>query len=167
MAESDLTADRLRDVLHYDPETGVFTWRQSRGGVRVGDPAGMDERGYRRIMIGGRFYFAHRLAWLYVTGSWPLDLIDHRNGVGDDNRWANLRECNTAQNAQNISSKTRARSGLKGVYWHAQRQKWQAQIEHLGKKMSLGLYLSKEEAHSAYLKAKAKLHTFQPVLRDA
>ncbi|MDR5776274.1 MULTISPECIES: HNH endonuclease [unclassified Caballeronia] len=167
MADADITADRLRDVLHYDADTGAFTWRRAVGAARKGANAGMLERGYRRIKIDGRFYFAHRLAWLYMTNRWPADLIDHRNGDRSDNRWSNLRECSTAQNAQNTSTKTKARSGLKGVYWHSQRAKWQAQIEHVGKKMSLGLYSSKDDAHAAYLKAKARLHTFSPVLRDA
>lgn len=167
MDKPDLTVERLLEVLDYDPETGIFTWLRSLGGVREGSQAGMIERGYRRIRIDGRFYFAHRLAWLYMVGRWPENMIDHQSGARDDNRWVNLQECDWSQNAQNTQAASRSRSGLKGVFWHGQRQKWQAEIMVHGKKHRLGLYVSKEDAHAAYLTAKARLHTFQPVPRHA
>ncbi|WP_186079341.1 HNH endonuclease signature motif containing protein [Burkholderia gladioli] len=163
----DITADRLRDVMIYDAETGEFTWIRSIGSVRAGSRAGMLEKGYRRIKIDGRFYLAHRLAWLYMNGVWPASLIDHRNGDRDDNRWTNLRECNYQQNAQNTASTSKGVSGLKGVHWHESTSKWRATIMRSGRNISLGLFLSKEAAHAAYVAAKSSVHEFQPVLRDA
>lgn len=93
---------RLKEVLDYDPATGVFTWRvelNARG--KVGDPAGCNSWGYRVIRIDGRLYGAHRLVWLYVHGRWPDAMIDHVNGDRSDNRIENLREANSVQNAHN------------------------------------------------------------------
>lgn len=107
---------RLKQRLHYDPETGIFRWRapEKPGNNPEGQIAGSHcNKGYLVIGIDKKVYKAHRLAWLYMTGSWPTSQIDHRNTVKDDNRWANLRE---ASNAQNCCNRTRYnRTGFKGV----------------------------------------------------
>jgi HNH endonuclease len=147
--------DRLREVLDYDPETGIFTWR-----VRVsthcypGDVAGYvcPQRGYVFIGLDRCLYPAHRLAWFYVHGEWPENEIDHRNGVRADNRLLNLRLATSAQNKQNCRK-------ARGVTpW---RNKWKAQIG-LGNKVTkyLGLFDTEEEAHQAYLMAKVEMHQF-------
>lgn len=164
-----LTAERLRELLHYAPETGAFTRVASRGGrAMAGNIAGsIDRQGYRRITIDRREYKAHRLAWLYVTGAWPENYIDHRNGVRDDNRFANLREATSGENHQNITRRSDNTSGFIGVTWHRQNMKWMAQIRVDGRYHYLGCFNTYEEANAAYLKAKADLHTFQPVPREA
>ena len=88
-----LTAARLRELLQYDPETGVFTRLvKTSNGIKVGDVAGTaDARGYILIRVDGWLHLAHRLAWLHMTCEWPKGMIDHINGVRDDNRWSNLR----------------------------------------------------------------------------
>ena len=99
-----LTAEWLRAVLDYDPKTGLFHWRIDRGGrkARIGALAGsFDATGYIQIMIDGKNYKAHRLAWLYVTGNWPIGDIDHLNGERANNRWSNLREATKSINQQN------------------------------------------------------------------
>ena len=97
-----MNVDRLHDVLHYDPLTGVFRWRVARGSRAAGDVAGgISGAGYRQIGIDGRYYQASRLAWLYTTGEWPDGEIDHKNGVHDDNRWDNLRDVTHTENNQN------------------------------------------------------------------
>jgi hypothetical protein len=94
-----LTVERLRELLTYDPETGELRWRVTRRRAAKGSLAGtLNRNGYRNIEVEQRCYKAHRLAWLYVTGEWPKETIDHINCKRDDNRWANLRQATTAEN---------------------------------------------------------------------
>lgn len=157
----ELTADRLREILAYDPETGVFTWKvRTANCVRVGDVAGsFDDKGYIKIKIDGRMHKAHRLAWLYVHGVWPKSGIDHVNSVRDDNRSANLREATQAENMQNERvSRSNNKTGFLGVA--PSYGKFQAQIWVGGKKMHIGTFDTPEEAHAAYLAAKREFHPF-------
>ena len=86
----DLTAETLRQILHYNPDTGVFTWIRKPRYAGSGEQAGSySTKGYRRVKIGVTSYRAHRLAWFYMTGQWPVDQIDHINGIPDDNRFSN------------------------------------------------------------------------------
>src|ERR1043166_2099295 len=107
----------LRELLRYDAETGEFRWekRMSRS-VRAGDVAGVTDRdGYRRITIAGRIYPAHRLAWLYMTGTWCSVLVDHRDGDPSNNRWDNLRRATVSQNNANRRLHRNNKCGFKGV----------------------------------------------------
>jgi hypothetical protein len=149
-----LTAERLRELLHYDPETGVFTWvaRPRSGPSRVGQRAGGAERdGYVRLKVDGGRYSAHRLAWLYVTGAWPVAEVDHINGVRGDNRFSNLREATIWQNKANQKRHSDNAAGFKGVVWSA--YGWKAQIARGGRQIYLGLFKTPEEAHAAYIGA--------------
>ena len=116
-----LTAEELRELLRYDPNTGIFRWKvkQRRVSYGVGDVAGSldSSSGYHRIRIDGRDYRASRLAWLYVYGRWPTDEIDHKNTIRDDDRLANLREATRGQNNYNTKRFSTNTSGLKGVCW--------------------------------------------------
>src|SRR5436190_23425691 len=97
-----LTQEKLKEVLDYDPETGLFTSRVSRGGRPASARAGcVTTKGYIKLSLCQKRYYAHRLAWLYVYGEWPSKQIDHINCVTDDNRIANLREATSAQNITN------------------------------------------------------------------
>jgi hypothetical protein len=159
MAESDLTAEQLRELLSYDRETGIFRWNVANKRVRIGSDAGhLHPSGYRRIGIYRRVYSAHRLAWLYVHGAFPLGDIDHINGARDDNRIANLRDVPHAVNMQNLRTapRTNIESGLLGVSTSLGR--WKAQIRLNGSRMYLGTFSTPEEAHAAYLEAKRLLH---------
>ena len=113
-----LTADRLRELLNYDPDTGVFTYRVTRAPrFRPGDMAGhVDVHGYRVIGLDLRIYKAHRLAGLYMTGEWPKHEVDHKNLDKADNRWVNLRPATHGQNRQNIGALKNNWTGCKGVY---------------------------------------------------
>ena len=148
---SALTAEYLRSVLHYDQETGIFTWKvRTSNRVKVGDVAGCpDGYGYLRIKVCSRLYKAHRLAWLYVHGNWPKDQIDHINRDRSDNRLANLRDVSHKQNHQNRSKSSNNTSGHPGIYWNKQNSKWVAQIQHNHKLIYLGSFTNIEEALSA------------------
>jgi hypothetical protein len=118
MAARTLTQDRLKEVLDYDPATGVFTWIKPRNGVTVGDEAGgLSKDGYRHLCLDKKQWKSHRLAWLYVHGEWPKGEIDHINRVRDDNRMENLRVVTPQQNKMNHGGHKRNRSGITGVCW--------------------------------------------------
>jgi hypothetical protein len=148
-----LTADRLRELFEYDPDSGLFvSIRRNNNRFPAGRIAGtLDKAGYVVIHIDGRVYKAHRLAWLYMTGEWPKKQMDHINLVKADNRWVNLREATHAQNMANRTSY--GKSGFKGVVWNESAKKWQAQLKADGKQEYLGVFATKEEAHAAYCKA--------------
>lgn len=153
-----LTLARLRELLAYDPETGVFTWRVNRGAKRAGDVAGNKNcvLGYVLIGIDYRTYLAHRLAWLYMTGEWPADEVDHWDLDGANNRWVNLREATKGENGANRPAPANNTSGYKGVYWHARAGRWMAQIMKNQRSLYLGLHDTREEAAAAYLAAASK-----------
>lgn len=156
---NELTAEKLRQVLHYSPETGDFTWkvRTSRR-INVGDVAGsLGGGGYLQIRIQSRLYQAHRLAWLHTYGVWPKLDIDHINRNPKDNRLANLREVSHKQNQQNKSKSSHNTSGCQGVHWHKRDSKWVAQIRHNYKPIHLGYFTTIEEAIAAR-KAAEKLY---------
>lgn len=149
--ENGLTVGRLRDLLSYDPDTGVLTWKVTRGSVKAGEVAGWKERrGYVRVSIDGKQYVAHRCAWAIVHGHFPAALIDHRNGNPSDNRLANLREANRSQNGAN--AKGRSALGMpKGVSQSG--NKFKAKICVGGKAIYLGSHPSADIAHAAYVRA--------------
>ena len=155
----ELTAEYLRSILHYDPDTGIFTRKVgSANQVKAGDVAGsLDGGGYLRIRVCSRLYQAHRLAWFYDCGEWPKYQIDHINRNKTDNRIANLRDVSQKQNGQNASKRSDNTSGHPGVYWHKRDSKWVAQITHNYKLIHLGYFSILEEAIAAR-KAAEKLY---------
>jgi hypothetical protein len=158
MINSALTQERLHELLDYNPKTGVFRWKVNRRfTATTGSIAGVtDSHGHRQITIDWKKYLAHRLIWLCVYGSWPIEQIDHINGIRDDNRLSNLRECTRSQNHAN-RRKFRC-NGLKGASFHKCSGRWAAQIGKNGKVIHLGLFNSELEAHNAYMAAAKQLH---------
>ena len=157
------TAERVRELLVYDPDTGVFTWRANRSNCLAGTQAGGTTHagGYRLIGIDGTKYLAHRLAWLYVTGAWPEEEIDHIDGQTDNNRFINLRPASRVQNAQNAKRDVGATSKHPGVCWGINRQKWSAKIRvGDGKKMFLGRYDDEVPAALIYQIAREIYHPY-------
>lgn len=154
-----LTLERLKEVLFYDLQTGVFVWRVELGWRgKVDQQAGSrDKRGYTRIMIDGKLYLAHRLAWFYVTGQWPAEQIDHRDCDRSNNSFSNLREATSSQNNQNCRKRSGGASKFKGVSWHVRNRMWESRIKLDGKQIRLGLYRTEEEAHAAYCEAAKKM----------
>jgi hypothetical protein len=161
MAASDLTAARLRELLHYDPETGAFTWRIRRGSRQAGQPTGsaINSHGYMQIGIDGKLKKAHVLAWLYMTGEHPESLVDHKDGTRTNNIFSNLRSTTYTVNAENRRlPRLGCESGFLGVSRQRRIDKWQAAIQINGRKRYLGVFGTPEEAHAVYLDAKRKLH---------
>lgn len=166
MADADhiatplLTAERLREVLSYEPATGVFMWKVKTGRrAALGGIAGHVSKmtGYRVIGIDGRYVLAHRAAFLYMTGAMPLGVVDHLNGDKVDNRWSNLRDTTVGVNRQNVrSAPSNSESGLLGA--QRRRGKWDAVIIAGGRRRWLGSFATPEAAHAAYLDAKRRLH---------
>lgn len=158
-----LTQARLKSLLHYEPETGVFTWLVWRpNGVKVGDEAGhISKKGYRVIKVDGGTYRASRLAFLYMTGSFPEALADHENRDRADNRWANIRPATNSQNCANrlVPNKT----GFKGVIYRASRDAYEAYLKKDGINRFLGYFKTAREAGEAY--AVAARETFGPYAR--
>lgn len=156
-ARKRIDAATLRDLLHYDPETGVFTWKVNRKGkAMTGAVAGNTTGRYRKIQVCGRAYLAHRLAYFYMTGRWPESEIDHKDGDRLNNRWSNLRVATRTQNAQNCRKQTGCSSSYKGVYLNSARKDWHAQIRIDGKRKHLGYFRTEEDAYAAYCAAAAK-----------
>lgn len=157
MKTTTLTADRLRELLNYDPETGIFTRRAHRKGYHVGTKSGcLNEAGRVLIRVDGILYKAHRLAWLYVNGEWPKNQIDHINNTPSDNRICNPREATDKQNKENIHSpRSDNKCRMRGVCLHKKSGKFVAQIHKDGKNNYLGLFDTADEARIAYLSAKA------------
>lgn len=155
MAESNysgnLTAERLRELTEYFPETGLFRWSVSSARrIKVGDVAGcLNGSGYRVIKVDGKNCPAHRLAWLYVHGQWPKADIDHIDRNRSNNRISNLREATRTENNQNTSKRRDNTSGHVGVTWDKVRQRWRVQIRHLGRNIYLGLFIDIKDAVAA------------------
>jgi len=146
-----LTQSLLKEVLHYDEATGVFTWRVGRGGVRAGSVAGsLHWSGYVLISIYGRQYAAHRLAWLYAHGELPPDHLDHINHNKSENQLSNLRPATRAQNQKNRLVNSNNTSGFRGVVWHKMSERWLARAMLNGKRPHLGLFHTAEAAADAY-----------------
>jgi hypothetical protein len=164
MAKADITAQRLRELLDYNPETGIFTRLAHRcAAAPAGSIAGyLNPDGYTWFMVDRETYLAHRLAWLYMTGNWPAGLIDHINGVKTDNRIENLRDVSMSvnkQNARKARSDCRNSGGLAGAYLDRRYGgKWFSNITVSGRRKHLGYFDTPEEAHAAYLEAKRRLH---------
>jgi HNH endonuclease/AP2 domain len=167
--KSDITADWIKNVLEYNPETGFFFWKQRFGRRGVpGKRAGtIDFNGYMVVTINGKRFKGHRLAWLVMTGNWPVLAVDHINGDRSDNRFENLREANCSENQHNRRLQRNNKSGYQGVAWDSHAGKWRAGIRADGRGINLGGYDTPQEAHTAYLRAKAQLHPFNPVPRNA
>ncbi len=157
-----LTAEEVRRLLDYDPDSGVFVWRENPerrsnwntrwAGTRAGENSGK----HRVITIDHVGYLASRLAWLHVTGSWPQNDIDHINCDPTDDRFCNLRDATCSQNLANTRLRARNTSGAKGVHFDRSREKWMAFITVQGRYMNLGRFATREEAQEARTLAAAK-----------
>lgn len=159
-ANTPLTAERLRKLLRYDPETGMFTRLISRGCSAAGAALGyIDRAGYRIVHVDGSKYRAARLAWLYMTGAWPANFIDHINSTPGDDRFANLRDVTPSVNAQNKrAAQSNSSTGLLGVARENRYGGFRAVIKINRKQIHIGTFRTAERAQAAYIAAKRRLH---------
>lgn len=155
-----LTQTYLKKLLFYSPEEGTFTWGVSRANnsIKAGAVAGNVHypSGYRRIHIDGKSYKASRLAYLYMTGAFPPEQMDHKNRIRDDNAWDNLRAVSQSENMRNFPLTRRNNSGTKGVEWWKHGEKWRARIMIRGKRFRLGNFKNKIEAIRARREAEER-----------
>lgn len=152
-----ITQSKLKELLHYNPETGIFVNLKTRGGAIKGSKAGcLHINGYHQIKISGVCYTAHRLAWLYMTGEWPENQIDHINHIRNDNKWANLRDATAKENSRNRTLSPNSTSGVCGVSWINKSKKWQSKIRVNSKHIYIGSYADKFEAICARKSAENK-----------
>jgi hypothetical protein len=157
MSKYNFTAEQLREVVEYYPDTGYFFSKARRGNQAAFCRCGtLHKNGYRLISVFGTRVWEHRLVWFYIHGEWPKHHIDHINGNPSDNRIENLRDVTRSVNLQNRQGPTKAnKSGFLGVI--ARGNKWRARIKVGGKGKYIGTFDTKELAHSAYLAYK-RLH---------
>lgn len=156
----ELTQERLKELLSYDPDTGVFTRLSvpTKQKHWLGQKAGnVNALGYERASVDGKVYRMHRLAFLYMTGSWPAGEVDHINGNKADNRWSNLRSVSTRQNLINRLIKGKS-SPYPGVSFHKKSGRWYAHVTQDSVNRHVGSFSSEREAYTAYLMEIAESH---------
>jgi len=152
-----MTQARLKEILHYDPLTGVFTNRVSRSGVYAGEVAGWQHvKGYWYVCVDGINIKGHHAAWLYMTGEWPVGLVDHRDRNKAHNAWLNLRSATNAENCRNLGLSKRNTSGVRGVHWYKKLSKWAASIRVDRKLIHLGFFAGLDDAAQARREAELK-----------
>lgn len=155
-----LTQERLRQLFHYDPVTGLFTWIVTLGPrAHEGQVAGHKRSRYVTIGVDGKNYMAHRLAWIYMTGALPHHEIDHRDGDVFNNKWSNLREATRKQNTENRGIHKRNTSGYRGVTWYKRNAKWGASVLHEGQRHFAGLFDCVHDAGAAAETLRQQLFT--------
>lgn len=146
--------ERLRELVDYDPDSGLF---RNKSGRVIGGNQKCGKTAYLVLWVDDGPVLAHRAAWAYMTGAWPSNLIDHINNIGTDNRWANLRASDRSQNGQNAGLSRRNKVGLKGVS-PTRNGTFRAVIRPHGKQICLGTYKTPEEAHRKYVEAAKRLY---------
>jgi hypothetical protein len=147
MRTNTLTQKRLKEVVKYDRRAGLFYWRITVGKAVRGAVAGhTDSRGYTKLSIDGVKYFAHRLAWLYVRGEWPLQNIDHKDLCRNNNKFLNLRDVGQSMNGLNGPIRCNNSSGYTGVSYDTRRKNWVAYVHRGRRKKHLGAYKTLTEA---------------------
>jgi len=151
---SVLTQKRLKELLIYNPKTGIFKWKNGKQGRKKNLIAGhKKENGYIIIQIDYESYPASKLAWLYMNGYLPEYIVDHIDRIRDNNKWNNLRLVTKSENSMNISMPKNNKSGIIGVYYSNLEKKWKSHICVYGTRISIGTFETKYEAAKARLEA--------------
>ena len=154
---NDLTQLELLQEVSYNSESGMFISLKNSKCRKIGDLLGtLTKRGYVVIRVLGNQYKAHRLAWLYMTGSFPKGMLDHKDTIKSNNQWSNLREATTYENAWNVGVHPKSSTGFKGVC--KRKCGYEVSIQANGKRKYLGVFKTAEEAGKAYTEAAKQLH---------
>lgn len=152
-----LSQEYLKSILDYDLDTGIFTWKVNKSQrTKIGDVAGWLYNGYREIEIDNKKYKAHRLAWLYVNGGMPKNLIDHIDGNRSNNKISNLREATYQENNENYKTPKTNKSGVKNVSWYKNLGKWVVSISIRKTKKTIGYFDNLEFAELVAIEARNK-----------
>jgi hypothetical protein len=152
-----LSQEYLKSILDYDFDTGIFTWKVNKSKrTKIGDVAGWLYNGYREIEINNQKYKAHRLAWLYVNGEMPKNLIDHIDGNRSNNKISNLREATYQANSENYKTPKTNKSGVKNVSWYKGLNKWVVSINIKKTKKTIGYFEDLELAELVAVEARNK-----------
>lgn len=163
------TQKRVMQLMRYDQNKGHFIRIANLpNGVKAGEIAGIGgitTSGYSTIRIDGVRYASHRVVWLYMTGQWPSNQIDHINGNRTDNLWSNLRAATQSENAQNTSTSVGSKTGHQGVHFHVRDKTFIASICVDKKRKHIGSFKTLNEAVNARAAAKQELHKFNPIAR--
>jgi hypothetical protein len=155
-----ITQERLKQLLHYDPDTGVFTRIQSNRADRLGkQPGSRNTKGHVQIRLDGTLYVAHRLAWLYTNGEFPVNQLDHIDGDKTNNKIANLREATNKQNQENVPLQVNNTSGYRGVSFDKRLKKFRAYVCHNRQQITLGFFVTSELAAAAAKNARDRFFT--------
>jgi hypothetical protein len=147
-----LTQLKVKEVLDYNPATGVFTWKKPVAKrVKVGDKAGtLRKDGYIGLTIAGKRFLAHRIAYLFMKGCFPDEEIDHKDTNKANNQWDNLRPADDTQNQGNVNLRSDNKSGCRGVHWNKRLGKWVVSIHMNGARKHIGCFHNIDEATDAY-----------------
>lgn len=136
-----MNTDCLSNFFKYDPDTGAVYWiANGKGRIKKKAAGTKLKSGYIGICHNGKRYMAHRIAWFLYHGKWPEDQIDHINGERADNRICNLREATNSQNGKNLKINANNKTGVTGVCFDKQTQKWRAYIRVDFKMIDLGRF---------------------------
>ena len=155
--EKNITQERLKEVLNYDPKTGIFMWRVGHNRIKAGNIAGtLHVDGYIQIRIDGKLYMAHRLAFLFMDGYFPEFDVDHKNRVRNDNRWVNLRHVSRSCNLRNCSLSKANKCGVTGVKPNENSTSYKVYITIMGKRLHLGCFNTLVEAARTRWEAEIK-----------
>lgn len=159
MKTSKVSVGLVRASVAYEPSTGEFIWKSNRCSKYIGQPAGWwGANGYRSLTIGGKKLLAHRVAWVLMIGKWPVEVIDHADGDPRNNTWSNLRAASQAENVCNKIVQSNCKSGVQGVVWREDRQKWAAYINKKGAYRHLGYFDRLEDASDVRHRAALEVH---------
>jgi hypothetical protein len=159
MSETILTQEYIKNILNYDELTGEFTARLKRKNLNIGDKAGtIMQTGYVCLSIDDKKYTGHEIAWLYVTGKFPKETIDHIDGNRANNVFSNLREATYSQNSSNRGLQSNNTSGVKGVCWDKATNKWRARVKLNNKYINLGRFSDISKAEEVVRQAREKYH---------
>lgn len=145
------------EFIRYDKKTGKLFCKKTRNNKAIaGNQCGSDNvSGYKSIRIFGKNYKQHRVAWFLHYGTWPVNQIDHINGIITDNRIENLRDVTNRENAQNRFAHRNGK--IVGASFFEKNNKWVARIRVKKRNKHLGYFKTKLEANAAYLKESKKL----------